>query len=329
MENALVTGAGGFIGGHLVKRLLDEGFRVRAVDIKPIRSDNGPSWWQVWREAENIVADLRESRICHDVCDEIDHVYQLAANMGGAGYVFSGENDAEIFYDNLKINLSMAYCAWEERVQKIFYSSSACIYPTFNQEDRNNPNCAEASAYPAMCDHEYGWEKLASERLYLSFARNYGIKVRIARLHNVYGPRGSWNDGREKAPAAICRKVAEAVKSGNRAVNVWGDGTFTRSFMWIGDCIEGIRRIMDSPVRQPLNLGSEEMVTINQLVDIVAVIAGIQVEKVYDMSKPQGVPGRNSDNTLIKECLDWEPGTALRYGLEQTYRWVAEQVTNQ
>ena len=325
-KKVLVCGAGGFIGGHLVGRLLREGFDVRAVDAKPIHSDNGNCWWQVHPDAENIVGDLRDSRICHDVCDDIDGIYQLAADMGGAGFVFSGEHDADIMRNSALININMAYCMWAERVQQIFYSSSACIYPQTNQTDPNNPNLAEHTAYPAFPDSEYGWEKLFSERYYLSFARNYGIKARIARLHNCYGPNGSWNDGREKAPAAICRKVAEALVSGRHEVNVWGDGTYTRSFMWVDDCVEGIRRIMENRNRKVLNLGSEEMVTINRLVDIVAEIAGIEVEKVHDLTKPQGVAGRNSDNNLIRHLLSWEPTTPLRDGLEKTFEWILDRV---
>jgi nucleoside-diphosphate-sugar epimerase len=302
--------------------LLDEGHSVRAVDCKPL-----DQWWQRW-PVENVVADLREGDNCCAACRGIDYAYQLAADMGGAGYVFSGDHDADIMRNSGLINFHTAYNAQRCRVKRILYASSACIYPKTNQTDPGNPNLAEHTAYPAFPDSEYGWEKLCSERLYLNFARNYGLGVRIARLHNVYGPHGSWNDGREKAPAAICRKVAEALVSDRHEVNVWGDGSFTRSFMWVDDCVEGLVRIMRSDTQEVLNLGSEEMVTINQLVDTVASIAGIDVRKVHDLSKPQGVAGRNSDNRLIRKTLGWETTTPLRSGLGTTFAWILEQLTS-
>lgn len=323
MPTALVTGAGGFIGGHLVKRLLEEGFSVKAVDIKPLAN-----WWQMHEGCENISGDLREEKVASHACHNRDHVYQLAADMGGAGYVFSGDNDAEILQNNLRINLNIAKYARAYNVGKVLYTSSACVYPKTNQEDPNNPDCSEDSVYPADPDSEYGWEKLTSERLYLAFARNYALRVYIVRLHNVYGSHGSWNDGREKAPAAICRKVAEAKLTPEPTINVWGDGKQVRSFMWISDCVEGIRRIMDSDIGCPINLGSSESITINGLIDIVANIAGINLNlfRQYDTSKPQGVRGRNSDNTLILKELGWEPGRPLASGVDETYQWIEEQV---
>lgn len=321
MPTALVTGGGGFIGGHLVKRLLDEGFSVRAVDIKHF-----DEWWQQHLNAQNLIRDLRNESTVKGVCRGMDYIYQLAADMGGAGYVFSGENDSEILQNNLRINLNMVKDARACGVRRILYTSSACVYPKHNQEDSGNPNCAEDSAYPAYPDSEYGWEKLISERLYLAFARNYGLSVRIARLHNVYGPFGSWNDGREKAPAALCRKVAQCSLGQVHSVDVWGNGTYTRSFMYIDDCIRGLRRIMDSDVTHPLNLGSGYKVTINHLVDTIAEIAGIKVHKSYDLTKPQGVAGRNSDNHLIRELLGWQPAIPLYTGLQPTYKWILEKV---
>lgn len=322
MTKVLVTGAGGFIGGHLVKKLLEDGLTVRAVDIKPLRE-----WWQVASHTENIDDDLRNTDAAIKVCHRMEYIYQLAADMGGAGYVFSGENDSEILQNNARIDLNIARGAQKARVRKVLYASSACIYPKTNQTDSANPNCSEASAYPAFPDSEYGWEKLFSERLYMAMARNYGIKVGIARLHNVYGPYGSWNDGREKAPAALCRKVAELLLGQSKSVEIWGDGTYTRSFMYVDDCVDGLRRLMDSNVGYPLNLGSEEMVTINCLVEVIAEIAGMAfLCKDYDLSKPQGVAGRNSDNALIREALKWEPKIPLRTGLEETFNWILKEV---
>lgn len=316
-KTAVVCGAGGFIGGHLVNRLKDEGYWVRGVDLKE-------NEWGNMNADDFVLGDLRDPQVCARLFDRrIDEVYQLAADMGGAGYIFTGEHDADVMHNSALINLNMAKLCVDQGVEKVFYSSSACIYPAYNQEDPNNPKCSEDSAYPAMPDSEYGWEKLFSERLYLAFMRNYGLNVRIARLHNIFGPQGTWRGGREKAPAAICRKVAMA-KDGE--IEIWGDGNQTRSFLYIGECIEGVRRLMESDFAGPVNIGSEEMVTINQLVDMVCEIAGKRLKKRYDLSKPQGVRGRNSDNRLIREKLGWAPSMPLKEGLKLTYVWIEEQV---
>lgn len=318
MKNALVCGAGGFIGGHLVQRLKTEGYWVRGVDLKENEFGN--------MDADDFVlGDLRDPALCASLFDRpFDEVYQLAADMGGAGYIFTGEHDADVMHNSALINLNIAKLCAEHRVGRVFYSSSACIYPEYNQRDPQNPKCSEDSAYPAAPDSEYGWEKLFSERMYLAFMRNYGLEVRIARLHNIFGPQGTWRGGREKAPAAICRKVAEAEDGGE--IEIWGDGKQTRSFLYVDECIEGIRRLMASDFPGPVNIGSEEMVTIDQLVDLVCEIAGKRLRKRYDLSKPQGVRGRNSDNRLIREKLGWEPTMPLKEGLERTYRWIEEQV---
>jgi GDP-D-mannose 3', 5'-epimerase len=318
MRSALVCGAGGFIGGHLVKRLKAEGFWVRGVDLK--RHEYTET------EADDfVVGDLRDPYFCRHVIDRrFDEVYQLAADMGGAGFIFTGENDAEIMHNSGTINLNVLDCCRRRLIRRVFYSSSACIYPAYNQEDPDNPNCEESSAYPAAPDSEYGWEKLFSERIYLAFRRNYGLQTHIARYHNVFGPEGIWDGGKEKVPAAICRKVAQA-KSGD-AIDIWGDGEQTRSFMFIEDCLEGTLRLTRSDFAGPVNIGSEEMVSINQLVDMVADIAGKRIEKNH-INGPQGVRGRNSDNRLIREKLSWEPKSPLRAGMEVTYRWIEEQVS--
>jgi len=319
MKKALVCGAGGFIGHHMVKRLKNEGFWVRGVDLKypefsPVEAD------------DFVLGDLRDPYICKQVVDQkFDEVYQFAADMGGAGYVFTGENDANIMHNSALVNLNMLEACYRRNVKRIFYSSSACIYPKYNQEDPNNPNCAEDSAYPAFPDSEYGWEKLFSERLYLAFHRNYGMEVRIARYHNIFGPEGSWNDGREKAPAALCRKVALAILRGEDYIEIWGDGNQTRSFLYIDECIEGTLRLMRSDWTGPVNIGSEEMVTINQLAEIIMDIAGKKLS-IKHVPGPLGVRGRNSDNRLIKARLGWAPSFSLRKGLEITYSWVKEQV---
>lgn len=314
-----VCGAGGFVGGWLVDRLLWEGHTVRAVDIKSL--DN---WWQLHDAAENVVLDLRLRENCFEACDGVEQVYQLAATMGGAGYVFVGDNDAEIMHDSAMINLNMAEACWLSDVQRLCWTSSACIYPAYNQEDPNNPNCAEDSAYPALCDSQYGWCKLFSERLYESYMRNHDLEVRIARLHNCTGPHGSWNDGREKAPAAACRKIAEA--NDGDTVEIWGDGRQTRSFVDVNDCVEGLTRLMASNHQEPINLGREEMVSINQLFSMVADIAGKKVTFTHDLTKPQGVRGRNSDNSLLRSVLGWEPKINLRESLEKTYPWILSEV---
>jgi nucleoside-diphosphate-sugar epimerase len=318
MKKALVCGAGGFIGSHLVKRLKKEGFWVRGVDLKY------PEFAQT--EADDfIIGDLRDPQICGSAVDQrFDEVYQLAADMGGAGYIFTGENDANVMHNSALINLNMLGACYEKKVKRLFYSSSACIYPEYNQLDPDNPNCSEDSVYPADPDSEYGWEKLFSERLYLAFHRNYEMKVRIARYHNIFGPEGSWCDGKEKAPAAICRKVAEAPDGGE--LEIWGDGEQTRSFLYIEECLEGTIRLMRSDFTGPVNIGSDEMVTINQLTDMVTRIAGKRLAKKH-IPGPLGVRGRNSDNRLIYEKLDWKPSQPLEYGLRKTYAWVKEQVT--
>jgi GDP-D-mannose 3',5'-epimerase len=317
MKSALICGAGGFIGSHLASRLKKEGFWVRGVDLKypefssPVADDF-------------VIGDLRDPQLCKYVVDRpFDETYQLAADMGGAGFVFTGDNDADIMHNSALINLNMLEACYKRNVKRIFYSSSACIYPKYNQEDPENPNCAEASAYPAQPDSEYGWEKLFSERLYLSFQRNYGMEVRVARYHNIFGPEGTWRGGREKSPAALCRKVAEAPDKGE--IEIWGDGKQTRSFLFIDECLEGTIRLMRSDFTGPVNIGSEEMVTINRLADMIIKIAGKNLTKKH-IPGPQGVRGRNSDNHLIGEKLDWRPVKSLLDGLSATYAWIAQQV---
>ena len=319
MKKALVCGAGGFIGSHLVKRLKKEGFWVRGVDLKY------PEFGET--EADDfVIGDLRDPYLVRYVVDmPFDEVYQLAADMGGAGFVFTGDNDADIMHNSALINLNVLDACYKRNIKRIFYSSSACIYPKFNQEDPENPKCSEDSAYPAMPDSEYGWEKLFSERLYLSYHRNYGIEARIARYHNIFGPEGTWTGGREKAPAALCRKVALAKLRGDDYIEVWGDGKQTRSFLYIDECLEGTIRLMRSDFTGPVNIGSEEMVTINQLAEMIMDIAGVKL-KIKHVPGPQGVRGRNSDNRLIYEKLGWKPVMPLREGLEITYKWIEEQV---
>jgi len=303
----------------MVRRLKQEDFWVRGVDLKY------PEFCKV--EADDfVIGDLRDPDVCREVVDtRFDEVYQFAADMGGAGYVFTGENDANIMHNSALINLNMLEACYRRNVKRIFYSSSACIYPEYNQEDPENPNCSEDSAYPAYPDSEYGWEKLFSERLYLAFHRNYGMEVRIARYHNIFGPEGSWNDGREKAPAAIGRKVAVAKLKGLDYIEIWGDGKQTRSFLYIDECIEGTLRLMRSDWTGPVNIGSEEMVTINRLAEIIMDIAGVKLDIKY-VPGPQGVRGRNSDNRLIREKLSWAPSMPLKEGLKITYAWIEEQV---
>lgn len=317
MKKSLVCGAGGFIGSHLVKRLKRENFWVRGVDLKY------PEFAET--EADDfVIADLRDPQFCRSVVDQqFDEVYQLAADMGGAGFVFTGENDADIMHNSGMINLNMLEACYRRNVKRIFYSSSACVYPEYNQMEPDNPNCAEDSVYPAEPDSEYGWEKLFSERLYLSFHRNYNMEVRITRYHNIFGPEGAWCDGREKAPAAICRKVAEAPDGGE--MEIWGDGKQTRSFLYIDECLEGTIRLMRSDWTGPVNIGSDEMVTINQLAEMAMEIAGKKLTKKH-IPGPLGVRGRNSDNRLIHEKLGWRPTKPLRDGLAKTYAWIEEQV---
>ena len=315
-KRILVCGAGGFIGGHLVKRLRSEGYWVRGVDLK--HHEFSPT-----RANEFVIGDLRDPAVVRSVLAEIDEVYQLAADMGGAGYIFTGEHDAAVMHNSATINLNVLEFGREADIRKYFYSSSACMYPAYNQTDPDKPNCSEDSAYPAAPDSEYGWEKLFSERLYAAYQRNYGIEIRVARFHNIFGPEGTWSGGREKAPAAICRKVAEAPDGGE--IEIWGDGKQTRSFLYIDECIEGIRRLMDSSFAGPVNIGSEEMVTINRLAEMAVKIAGKRL-LVRHVDGPLGVRGRNSDNRLIRDRLGWAPSASLRAGLEVTYDWVAEQV---
>lgn len=323
MKSALVMGAGGFIGHHLVNRLAKEGYNVTGVDLK---------YPEFGRTSAHrfVISDLRHRSNVEDVIFmndyQYDEIYQLAADMGGAGYIFSGENDASIMHNSATINLNLldVLSSMKNIITKVFYSSSACIYPEHNQKDPNNPNCEESSAYPANPDSEYGWEKLFSERLYLSYARNYRLNVRIGRYHNIYGPLGTYKGGKEKAPAAICRKVAELPKSGG-SIEVWGDGKQTRSFLYIDDCIQATRAIMDSDYNIPFNVGSEEMVTINQLVDFCSAISGKKVEKKF-VNGFQGVRGRNSHNKLIESSIGWSPKFSLWEGLGETYPWIEGEI---
>lgn len=317
MRKAVVCGAGGFIGGYLVQRLKDDGYWVRGVDLKHNQFGNNAA-------DEFVIGDLRHREtVVSVITDEIDEVYQLAADMGGAGFIFTGENDADIMHNSGLINLNVLEACTKANVQKVFYSSSACIYPEYNQLDPDNPKCSEETAYPAQPDSEYGWEKLFSERLYLSFAKNYGIGVRIARFHNIFGPKGTWEGGREKAPAAICRKVATA--NDGDEIEIWGDGKQTRSFLYITECVEGIRRLMDGEFSGPVNIGSEEMIAINDFTQMVIDISGKKLS-IKNIEGPQGVRGRKSDNALIAEKLNWCPKQPLIQGMELTYEWVSEQV---
>ena len=315
-KTAIVCGAGGFIGGHLVKRLKSEGYWVRGVDLKENEYGNNHA-------DDFTLGDLRDPVVCEALFDrDIDEVYQLAADMGGAGYIFTGEHDAEVMHNSATINLNMVEASRKNGVKKIFYSSSACMYPEYNQLDPDNPTCSEESAYPAAPDSEYGWEKLFSERLYLAYNRNYGIEVRIARFHNIYGPQGTWRGGKEKAPAAVCRKVAE---SETGEIEVWGDGKQTRSFLYIDECVEAVRRLMESDFTGPVNVGSEEMIAINDLVKMVAGVAQKDI-KIKNIPGPTGVRGRNSDNKLINEKLNWAPSQPLVEGITKTYNWISKQV---
>jgi len=317
-KKVLVCGAGGFIGGHLVTSLKKQGHYVIGADIKQheYKKTDADEFYQY---------DLREqSNVRKLITPDIDTIYQLAADMGGAGYIFTGDNDADIMHNSAMINLNIAEEVVAKGVKNVFYSSSACMYPSHNQEDPLNPLLSEESAYPANPDSEYGWEKLFSERLWISFARNYGIRVRIARLHNVFGPQGSWNNGKEKAPAALCRKVAE---SHNGEIEVWGPGVQTRSFLYIDECIEGIHRIQASDCDIPLNLGSERMISINGLVELISTIAKKPV-KINNVPGPMGVMGRNSHNKLIQETIGWAPQDNLESGLEKTYAWISHMIAN-
>lgn len=316
-KKALVCGAGGFIGGHLVNRLKEEGYWVRAVDLKENEFGN-------MNADEFVQGDLRDVHFVEQVVtSDLDEVYQLAADMGGAGFVFTGDNDSDIMHNSALCNLHVLEEVKEKKIPKVFYSSSACIYPEYNQMDPDNPKCSEESAYPAAPDSEYGWEKLFSERLYLTYQRNHGIQVKIARFHNIFGPRGTWDGGREKAPAAICRKVAEAPKGGT--VEVWGDGKQTRSFLIVDECVEGVRRLMESDFSGPVNIGSDEMISIQDFTKMVIEISGKNLQ-IKNIEGPLGVKGRNSDNVLIKEKLGWAPSKPLRDGVEKTYHWISEQI---
>jgi nucleoside-diphosphate-sugar epimerase len=318
-RTALVCGAGGFIGSHLVKRLKAEGYWVKGVDLKY------PDFSKTVAD-EFVVGDLRDQQVVNAVVDRAyDDVYQLAADMGGAGYIFTGEHDANVMHNSATINLNIIERCRIMKAGKIFYSSSACMYPAYNQEDPDNPKCSEDSAYPAAPDSEYGWEKLFSERLYLAYSRNHGMQVRIARFHNIFGIEGTWRGGKEKAPAAICRKVAETQSGGE--IEIWGDGKQTRSFLYIDECLEAVRRLVESTFTGPVNIGSEEMVTINQLAEIAMEAAGKKIN-IKHVSGPLGVRGRNSDNRLLREKLSWEPSMKLRDGVKRTYDWIQQQINS-
>jgi nucleoside-diphosphate-sugar epimerase len=317
MKKILVCGAGGFIGSHLVEKLKEKGHYVIGVDLKyPLYKETiADKFYQLDLRSQTNVASVLTS--------DIDEIYQLAADMGGAGYIFTGEHDADIMHNSATINLNILDEMRKKNIKKIFYSSSACMYPEHNQTDPDNPLLSEDSAYPANPDSEYGWEKLFSERLYLAYAKNHGIHVRIARFHNVFGPCGSWNNGKEKAPAALCRKVA--LSNDGDTIEIWGPGTQTRSFLYIDECLEGVDRLMNSDFTGPVNLGSERMISINNLVHLIAGLAG---KKVYikNVNGPMGVMGRNSDNRLIREKLNWSPVDNLEYGISQTYNWIITQI---
>lgn len=315
-KNALVLGAGGFIGAHLVRKLKKEGFWVRGVDLK------FPEF-EVTCADDFVIGDLRNQDLVFNVLDrQFDEVYQLAADMGGAGYIFTGENDADVMYNSCQINLNILEFSRRRNIKNLFYSSSACMYPEYNQLDPDNPNCEESSAYPANPDSEYGWEKLFSERLYLSYNRNHGMNCKVARYHNIFGPSGTWQGGKEKAPAAICRKVVEAADDG--CIEIWGDGKQTRSFLYIDECIEGTLRLMRSNTTVPVNIGSQEMISINDLARMVIEISGKNLS-ILNVDGPVGVRGRNSDNRLIKKELDWAPNQALKVGISRTYNWINNQ----
>jgi GDP-D-mannose 3',5'-epimerase len=338
MKTALVLGAGGFIGSYLVHQLKEEGYWVRGVDLKY------PEFSKTSAD-DFIICDLRDPKNVEKVIrleaymgnplpsrgasypfsDKLafDEVYQLAADMGGAGYINTGENDADVMHNSAMINLNVCNESVKQKIKKIFYSSSACIYPEYNQLDPENPNCEESSAYPAEPDSEYGWEKLFSERLYLAYKKNYGLDVRIARFHNIFGPYGTFEGGKEKSPAALCRKVAQALDGSE--IEVWGDGLQTRSFLYIDECIEGVRRLMESDFEGPVNIGSEEMVTINELAENIIDISGKEIH-IKNIPGPTGVRGRNSDNKLIEEKLDWIPVQPLYEGLIETYTWIEKQI---
>lgn len=316
MKKALVCGAGGFIGGHLVNRLKSEGYWVRGVDLRENEYFSNVA-------DEFILGDLRDPGFTNTVLKGIDEVYQLAADMGGAGYIFTGFHDADVMHNSAMCNLNVLEAMKVNNVKKVFYSSSACIYPEYNQLDPDNPNCAESSAYPAAPDSEYGWEKLFSERLYFSYSRNYGFDVKVARFHNIFGPCGTWKGGKEKSPAALCRKAAEA--ENGASIEVWGDGKQTRSFLYIDECLDGVRKLMESDFAGPVNIGSEEMLSINDFAKMAIDISGKQLS-IRNIEGPTGVRGRKSDNNLVREKLGWAPSLPLREGMERTFNWINGQV---
>ena len=313
-KKVLVAGGGGFIGGHLTARLLKDGFAVRCVDIKPV-----DEWYQTFDETENVVADLKDRQACDDACQGIDDMYNLAADMGGMGFI---ENNKALCMLSVLINTHLLQAALEAGVKRFFYASSACVYNADKQVSEDVIPLKEEDAYPAMPEDGYGWEKLFSERMCRHFREDFGLRTRVARFHNVYGPYGTWEGGREKAPAAVCRKVIDAKESGKHEMEIWGDGRQTRSFMYIDDCVKGILAIMDSDILEPINLGSDELVTINGLVDMVEDIAGVKLKRNYNLSAPKGVNGRNSDNAKITQYLGWAPGIKLREGMKKTYDWI-------
>ncbi len=320
-KNIVVTGGGGFIGGHLVSDLLAQGHKVRAVDIKPV-----DEWYQRFDDAENLQLDLDLREACVQGVEDMEVVYNLAANMGGMGFI---EHNKALCMLSVLINTHMCIAAKEAEVDRYFFASSACVYNADKQRDPDLIALKEEDAYPALAEDGYGWEKLFSERMCRHFREDYGLTTRVARFHNVYGPEGTYTGGREKAPAAICRKVIEAKLSGSNEIEIWGDGHQSRSFMYIDDCVKGTQMIMDSDILEPINLGSSELVTINQLVDIAEEVAGSKVKRRYNLSAPKGVNGRNSDNTLIQKYLGWEPSIRLRDGIERTYAWIYDQMTRE
>ncbi|HUX58569.1 MAG TPA: NAD-dependent epimerase/dehydratase family protein [Bacteroidales bacterium] len=320
MKKIIVAGAGGFIGGHLVKEFVKAGHQVRAVDIKPLNE-----WYQVSEKTENLVLDLRLRENCYTAVNGYHEVFNLAADMGGMGFI---ENNKAACMISVLINTHLLMASKDCGIERFFYASSACVYNGEKQTDPKNPGLKESDAYPALAEDGYGWEKLFSERMCRHFSEDYGLITRVARFHNVYGPYGTFDGGREKAPAAICRKVIEGEIAGEKEIVIWGDGHQTRSFMYIDDCIKGIKDIMYSNIEEPINLGSSEMVSINQLVDIVEDIAGSNLERQYDLNAPKGVRGRNSENTLIKKYLGWEPSIPLRTGMKKTYAWINRQLTD-
>jgi GDP-D-mannose 3',5'-epimerase len=317
-KRTLVTGAGGFIGGHLVSRLRREGVEVRAVDSKPLHS-----WYQRFPDTESLVLDLSDKAACYRATRDVGDVYSLAADMGGMEFI---EHNRALCMLSVLVTTHMLLAARDNGAERFFYSSSACVYAADKQENPDIRPLAEDDAYPAMPEDGYGWEKLFSERMCRHFCEDFGLVTRVARYHNVYGPSGTFEGGREKAPAAVCRKVAQAVMNGEQHIEIWGDGKQTRSFMYVDDCVEGTRRLMDSAVGRPVNLGSDRMVTVDELVDIVENIAGVRLERRYRLEAPQGVRGRNSDNTLIRTVLGWEPQIRLEDGLATTYKWVHDQL---